>query len=136
MCTNSTDVFICDESDFLLEQHTVHFKDVIVMKSARLTGLAAIFFSKKTYFMSATFDDYQKKLFGQIYPQVEKVLTFHNLHTFLTGADKEDFQIASVIKDSAEQLYDAVLSKVQESFDEQPFIVFMAEHNASLFDGL
>ena len=64
------DVFICDEADLLLEKHAVFIE--------KLPGpLAAVYKSPRAYFMSATFDKYQRRLLNDAFCVPEdEIITF------------------------------------------------------------
>ena len=59
---NDAAVYICDESDLLLDKHAVFFHPHGDKATWSIRGLAAPFHGEKTYFMSATYDAQQKKL--------------------------------------------------------------------------
>ena len=64
---STSDVYICDESDLLLDKYAVIFVEHPITSELSIRGLAAPFHGKKTYFMSATYDALQKKLLKQTF---------------------------------------------------------------------
>ena len=93
-----SNVFICDESDLLLNKYAVRFVKKPHSSFLDLRGLAATFHSEKTYFMSATYDAYEKRLVNQAfaYPESE-ILAFDNLLTVVSGQQQEDFDLKSEV---------------------------------------
>ena len=53
-------VFICDKFDIMLEQQAVNFGSHNGKRS--IFGLSHVYHSKKSYFLSATYDSYIMKL--------------------------------------------------------------------------
>ena len=64
---HKSDVYILDESDSMIESQAVFFEWNKRIMKHELRGLAAAFHAKRVYFMSATFDNYQKKLLEKVY---------------------------------------------------------------------
>ena len=97
-CTHDHE-FICDESDLLLNKHVVSFAQSRHSSLKELRGLGVIFHAKKTYFMSATYDAYEKKLLQQtfIYPESE-IIVFENLLSLVSGVKQGDFDLKSEVE--------------------------------------
>ena len=70
--SNSSQVYICDESDLLLQKHAVSITESKDGTKMIIRGLAATFHSEKSYFMSATYDIVQRRLLSQTFKIDEK----------------------------------------------------------------
>ena len=135
--THKSDVFICDESDLLLNKHVVSFAQLPHSSLKELRGLGVIFHAKKTYFMSATYDAYEKKLLQQtfIYPESE-IIVFENLLSLVSGVKQGDFDLKSEVEKEVPQLKSSLLSLVKKELELRPFIIFMAKQEQDLVDEL
>ena len=61
-------VYFCDEADLMLEHHAVSFKTMHDFSSYPvLHGIAALYFSKKVYFCSATYSSYVEGLLRTLF---------------------------------------------------------------------
>ena len=73
------DVFICDEFDYMLENQPVIFQKDSENKLT-LYGLAPVFHCKEVIFLSATCDQYVKKLLNQVFNvKAENILKFPSI---------------------------------------------------------
>ena len=70
-------MFICDEADLLLEKHAVFLEKLPGLVTWKYGGLAAVYKSPRAYFMSATFDKYQRRLLNDAFCVPEdEIITF------------------------------------------------------------
>lgn len=89
---NPAEVYILDESDLLLDKYPLVWYKSTQSDSIKIRGLAAPFHGEKTYFMSATYDDLQKKMLKQTFLiKPQEILLFENLSSLITGVKKDDF---------------------------------------------
>ena len=71
----------------------------------RYTGLAKVYKSDLSYFMSATFDRYQRKLLRDAFDVAEnEIIEFPNLLTFITGKETKDFDFSSEVSKEVNEL--------------------------------
>ena len=107
--THQYDVFICDESDLMIDEQAVLFRQEKGKLTYALYGMAAIWFSKKAYFMSATFDQYQEMSLKKAFGITNDILKFPNMLTFLTGVKSTDFNLEDKVCDAYDDVMDLLL---------------------------
>ena len=111
--TDHNQVYLLDEADYQIEKCAVSFVWNKYDKRGacnELRGLAPVYHASKVYFMSATFDDYQKKLLEKVWGvREEDIREFKNLATVTSGFHTTDFNLAECVKNSEEVLVNEIL---------------------------
>ena len=131
--SNSSQIYICDESDLLLDKYAVRIHESLESKKMSIRGLAATFHSEKSYFMSATYGVVHKRLLTGTFKIEEKdMMEFMNLQTLITGVKADDFDLGQQIHKDGNQLRKLLLTQIEENSDEYPFIVFTSEDEPML----
>ena len=83
-----------------------------------MRGLAVAYNSERVYLMSATFDNYQKKLLERVWDVYEdEVRAFKNLATVASGVKTNDFSLFSLTRKTEMELTLEILKKVRNDFD-------------------
>ena len=79
------DVFLCDEFDFMLENQAVTYEKSHDQKLV-LCGLPPIYHSNRAYLISATFDQYHKKLLNQVFDiEANSIIEMKTVQEVSTG---------------------------------------------------
>ena len=96
-----------------------------------------MFRGEKSYFMSATYDDYQKRLLKQTFMVKESdILVFKNYSTLLSGVKQDNFFLDSTVLEEVDELKKTIIDHVDKEIFEHPFIVFMAKQDEQFINDL
>ena len=123
-------VYVCDEAEELVENHPVFFEQTAnkFFGSWSVRGMGAIWYADRAYFMSATFDHYQRILLRQVWNIHEaEIVAYQNLATVSSGTETLDFELSSIVRATEKELVAAMIEFVTVKFHDHPFIVFTAQ---------
>ena len=119
--TDHNQIYLLDEADYQIEKRAVFFEwNKFDKKGAcnELRGLAPAFHAERVYFMSATFDNYQKKLLEKVWGISEdEIRQFKNLATITSGFHTTDFNLSECVRNSEHELVGEIRKKVREEFE-------------------
>jgi len=77
--------------------------------------MAPVFHSSNAYLVSATCDDYQKKLLRQVFDlKSSDIFEMKSIQEVSSGQRKEPFISDSVIKETPNDLYAALLIQIED----------------------